>query len=95
MYLGIDPVDLFHAHVGGIDTLARDLQGAARMLEGGALARLVEERYAGWSGQLGRSIRAGEQGLESLAALVDQKQLDPRPVSGQQERLENLVNSYL
>jgi xylose isomerase len=90
----IDPVDLFHAHVGGIDTLARGLQGAARMIEDGALARLVGERYAGWNGELGRSIRAGEQGLESLAALVDEKQLDPRPVSGRQERLENLVNSY-
>ena len=31
----VDPVDLFHAHIGGIDTLARALLAAARLLEDG------------------------------------------------------------
>ena len=59
-----DRTDLFHAHIGGIDTLARALLVAADMLEKGTLARMVEERYAGWSGELGAAIlrRLGEPG---------------------------------
>jgi xylose isomerase len=88
----IAPDDLLHAHVGGIDTLARGLLGAARLIEDGRLAAAVEERYAGWDGALGRAILAGEHELASLAALVDERALEPRPVSGRQERLENLVS---
>jgi xylose isomerase len=86
------PEDLFHAHVGGIDTLARGLLGAARLLEDGTLGAALEQRYAGWDGELGRAILEGRHDLASLAALVESRGLDPRPVSGRQERLENLVN---
>jgi xylose isomerase len=88
----IDPVDLFHAHVGGIDTLARSLRRAVRLVEDGRLDAEVERRYAGWDSPLGRSILGGEHGLESLARLVEERSLDPKPRSGGQERLENLVN---
>jgi xylose isomerase len=91
----IDPTDLFHAHIGGIDTLARGLLCAARMIEEGRLAAFVEQRYAGWDGPLGREILAGEHDLESLFARVRDQGLDPQPVSGRQEWLENLVNRYL
>jgi xylose isomerase len=91
----IDPTDLFHAHIGGIDTLARGLLCAARMIEEGRLAAFVEQRYAGWDGPLGREILAGEHDLESLFARVRDLGLHPKPVSGRQEWLENLVNRYL
>src|SRR5207245_8778741 len=52
--------DLFHGHIGGIDTLARALLVAADMVQAGTLERLREERYAGWTGPLGRSILSGE-----------------------------------
>jgi xylose isomerase len=91
----MDPVDLFHAHIGGIDTLARGLLGAARIIEEGRLAAFVEQRYAGWKGTLGDEILAGRHDLESLAELVRDGGLDPQPVSGRQEWLENLVNRYL
>jgi len=90
----LDPVDLLHAHVGGIDTLARGLRSAARMLEDGALGRVVEDRYAGWNGELGRSILRGDADLAGLAQRVEKDGLDPKPVSGGQERLENLVNRF-
>lgn len=90
----VDPVDLFHAHVGGVDTLARGLLAAAAMIEDGELARRVEDRYAGWSGDLGASILAGGLDLASLAELALERGLDPRPLSGRQEALENLVNRY-
>ncbi len=84
--------DLFHAHVGGIDTLARSLLVAAAMIERGTLERLREERYAGWSGELGRSILSKNALLEILAGQVATGEIDPRPTSGRQELLENVVN---
>ncbi len=83
--------DLFHAHVGGIDTLARGLLGAARLIEDGTLAAHLAQRYAGWDGPLGRAILAGEQDLDGLANLVASRGIEPRPVSGRQEMLENVV----
>ena len=91
----LDPVDLFHAHIGGIDTLARGLLAAARIIEEGRLAAFVEQRYAGWDGVLGREILAGKHDLHSLSERVRDGGIDPQPVSGRQEWLENLVNRYL
>ena len=88
----IAPEDLFHAHVGGIDTLARGLLGAARLIEDGSLAARLDERYAGWDDGLGRQILDGAHDLASLAALVESRGLDPKPRSGRQELLENVVN---
>ncbi|OGO56541.1 MAG: xylose isomerase [Chloroflexi bacterium RBG_16_72_14] len=87
--------DLFHAHIGGMDTLARALLVAAAMLEDGALAARVEDRYAGWSGELGTAILDGTETLESLEAKVAAGLVDPRPVSGRQELLENIVNQAI
>ena len=91
----MDPLDLFHAHVGGLDTLAQALLAAARMQEDGALRRSVEDRYQGWDRERGRAILSGESKLVDLADQVAQLKMDPSPVSGGQERLENLVRSYL
>jgi len=88
----IDRTDLFHAHIGGIDTVARALLAAATMAEDGRLARLRAERYAGWEDQLGRSILSGEALFEMLAGRVETGEIDPRPRSGQQELLEKIVN---
>lgn len=88
----MDRTDLFHAHIGGIDTLARSLLVAAAMIEDGTLERLREARYAGWTGPLGRSILSGDALLELLAGRVAAGEIDPRPVSGRQELLENAVN---
>jgi xylose isomerase len=90
----IEPDDLLHAHIGSMDATARALLNAAAMIEDGELQRFVEERYAGWDGELGRAILAGEKGLEDLAALVEERGLDPRPRSGRQEYLENLLNRF-
>jgi xylose isomerase len=91
----IEPDDLLHAHVGGMDTLARALLRAARLLEGGDLERFVAERYADWDGALGRAILAGERSLADLERHVLAGRVDPRPRSGRQEMLENTVNRWL
>jgi xylose isomerase len=87
--------DLFHAHIGGIDTLARSLLVAARLIEDGELERLREARYAGWNAELGRAIAGGKIDLEGLAGRVFGGSLQPAPVSGRQERLENIVNQAI
>jgi len=90
----IDRNDLFHAHIGGIDTLARALLVAADMTETGTLSSMVEARYAGWSGRLGQSILAGTVSLAELADRVGAGDIDPKPRSGQQELYENVVNGH-
>ena len=90
----IDPVDQIEAHVGGMDTLARAFLCAAALYESGELERAVSVRYGDWQSELGQAIEAGAS-LEKLATWVQQKNLSPQPRSGRQERLENLLNSYL
>lgn len=91
----IEPEDLFHAHIGGMDVLARGLLIAEKMMQDNALAKATDERYAGWRGGLGEKILSGKTGLAELADLALEKGIDPKARSGRQEALENLVNRYL
>ena len=65
------------------------------MIDDNALQAIVDKRSAGWNRDLGQQILTGKASLESLADLVQRAELNPQPVSGQQEYLENLVNSYI
>ena len=40
-----DPVDLFHAHIGGMDSFARGLKIAHRIIKDGALDKFISARY--------------------------------------------------
>ena len=91
----IDPVDLFHAHIGGMDTCARALLAAAQMIEDGKLQAAVDKRYAGWEGELGQKILGHDTSLERLSEYVIAENIEPRPRSGRQEAFENLVNRYV
>ncbi len=90
-----DRYDLFHAHIGALDTLAQALLVAADLIERGELAALRDQRYAGWNGALGTAIMDGSLDLAALEARVADGSIDPRRVSGGQERLENLVNQRI
>jgi xylose isomerase len=87
--------DLFHGHIGGIDTVARSLLVAADLIEEETLTGARADRYAAWSADLGRGILDGSESLESLAARVEAGEIDPAPVSGRQEYLENRVNQII
>ena len=91
----MDRADLFHAHIGGIDTLARALLVAADLLESGDLADEKERRYAGWADGLGAEMLEGGLSLRDIEARVADGDIDPRPRSGSQERLENIVNQRI
>lgn len=87
----VDPADLFLAHIGGMDTVARALLAAARLVEDGRLKQLREQRYAGWQGPLGRGIENGSFNLATLADHAMAENLDPAVASGRQELAEKLV----
>ncbi len=90
-----EPVDLFHAHIGGMDAFARGLKIAAAIRADGLLDQFVKERYSSWDTGLGAEIEAGKHTLESLAQYILEKgDIEPNR-SGRQEYLENLINMYL
>jgi xylose isomerase len=86
--------DLFHAHIGGMDTMARALLAAHAMINDQVLSGAVDERYAGWQSKLGTGIMAGDASLESLRDHV-RISVEPKTVSGRQEMLENTVARYV
>ena len=89
-----DRNDLFHAHIGGMDTMARALLAAAAILDDGELERRRSERYEGWNGELGAKIHAGQLTLDDLRRrAVDGK--NPGRTSGRQEMMENLVAKHI
>jgi xylose isomerase len=87
----VDAADLYLAHIGGIDTISRALLAAADIVTDGALNRLKQERYQGWTGELGKRITGGELNLAGLADLAIEKGLDPAPRSGRQELAESII----
>ncbi len=83
----IEPEDLVHAHVGGIDLCARALLAACAMIEDGQLAANLTRRYAGWNTDAGRALLDGTLSLEQIAADIAARNSDPQPRSGRQEYL--------
>lgn len=91
----IDPEDLFHAHIGGMDAYALAFKLARRIIADGAFEKFVADRYASYDTGYGREIETGKTSLKSLEKLVLTKLGEPTPRSGRQEYLENLLNTYL
>ncbi|UJW84396.1 xylose isomerase [Devosia sp. SL43] len=91
----IDPADLLHGHIGGLDVLARSLKAAAAIIEDGTYDKIVDERYAGWQQKGAQAMLKGERTLEEIAAWVEAENINPQPKSGQQEYLENLINRFV
>ena len=90
-----DLADLFYAHIGGMDVLARALLVADKMIEDGKVQGAIDARYKGWNDGLGKDILGGKLDLAQISDRVLKQNIDPKPRSGQQELLENLVNRYV
>lgn len=91
----LDPQDLLIAHIGAMDCCARGLKAAAKMIEDKALSAPLDARYAGWQQPQAQAMLQGKQSLEDIAAYVRDSGIEPQPVSGRQEYLENIVNRYV
>ena len=91
----LDAEDLLYAHIGGMDTCARALKAATKMVEDGVLTSFVEERYKGWEGAEAKKMLEGGFSLAEIEEWVRKADINPQPKSGRQEYLENVVNRYV
>ena len=90
-----EPIDLFHAHVGGMDAFAVGLKLAAQIRKDNALKDVVKQRYASWDAGIGAKIETGGAKFEELETyMLDKGDAAPN-ASGRQEMLENLINRYV
>ena len=91
----IDPEDLLLAHIGAMDVCAQGLRAAAAMVEDGELTQLLEDRYKDWNSSDATRMLSGNMGLSEIYQNVKSQGINPRPKSGKQEYLENVVNRFL
>jgi xylose isomerase len=90
-----EPIDLFHAHVGGIDAFARGLKIAAAIRADGRLSDFVKKRYSSWDHGIGAEIESGKADFGRLEAYMLEKGEATANTSGRQEMLENIINQFL
>lgn len=90
-----EPIDLFHAHIGGMDAFARGLKIAAAIRKDGRLAEFVKQRYASWDSGIGAEIESGRAGFKELETYMLKEGDAARNASGRQEFLENLINEFI
>lgn len=91
----IDPIDLFHAHIGGMDAFARGLRIAAAIRADGRLGDMLKARYASWDMGIGKEIERGNHDLASLNQWMLERGDAAPNSSGRQELLENLINQFI
>ncbi|GAK49954.1 xylose isomerase [Candidatus Moduliflexus flocculans] len=89
-----DLEDLFIAHIGSMDTIARGLLIADRILSESDYIKLRTARYASYDSGNGAAFERGELGLEALRDLAVNMG-EPKQISGKQELIENLINQYI
>ncbi len=89
-----DLEDIFIAHVSGMDTFARGLVVADKMIQDGVVGQLVDDRYASFSAGNGAAWTKGDLSLEDLRKIAKEAG-EPAMTSGKQERFEQLVNTYI
>ena len=90
-----EPIDLFHAHIGGMDAFARGLKIATAIRQDGRLAGFVKQRYASWDSGIGAKIESGKSSFKDLEAYMLKKGEADANTSGRQEFLENLINEFI
>jgi xylose isomerase len=87
--------DMFIAHIGGMDCLARGLRGVEKLVQDGLIKKAIETRYSSWDDNaLAKKVAAGQATLEELEAHA-KKAGDPAPKSGKQEWFEQTLNKYI
>jgi xylose isomerase len=86
--------DLFIAYIAGMDTFAKGLLVADKLLSDGVLENFIDNRYKSWTEGVGKDIVEGKMDFESLASYaLDNDKIELE--SGRQEMLEDIVNRYI
>jgi xylose isomerase len=89
-----DIADMFIAHIGAMDSYARGLRNAARIIEDGLLDKHIKERYSSFESGIGLKIDNSSCSLEECEEYIRQNG-EPTMKSGKQEHLESLLNHYI
>jgi xylose isomerase len=89
-----DAEDLFHAHIGGMDTFARALVIADNVLNKSGYKKFRKERYASFDSGKGKDFEQGKLSLDDLRTYAIENG-EPKIRSGKQEYLENIINWYI
>lgn len=89
-----EPIDLFYAHISGMDAFARGLRVAHRLLESGEFESFIAERYKSYTQGIGKEIVEGKVGFKELTEYA-LKNDSIRNTSGRQELLETILNRYI
>ena len=89
-----DMEDLYHAHIGGMDTFARALIVADAVLQQSDYKAFRQQRYASFDSGNGKAFEEGKLGLEDLRNIAISDG-EPKTISGRQEYLENLINRFI
>ncbi len=89
-----DPEDLFIAHISGMDVFARALVIADNILNNSDYLKIRKERYASYDSGKGTEFESGKLLLEDLYSIAKETG-EPKQISGKQEMLEQLINTYI
>lgn len=87
--------DLFLAYIAGMDTFAKGLRIAAKLYEDKAFDKVIDERYKSYKDGIGKKIDSRSVTLEELSNYAIKLDKEPKPVSGMQEYLEQILNEYI
>lgn len=88
------PDDLFIAYIAGMDTFAKGLLAADKLLQDGVLEDFIAERYSSYKSGIGKKIVENGTDFEELAEYaLKHDRIVLR--SGRQEMLEDIVNRYI
>jgi len=88
-----DPVDLFIAHIAGIDVFARALIVAEKILSESDYKKFRAERYASFDSGKGKDFEEGKLTIEDLREIALGNG-EPNVISGRQELYEAMINLY-
>jgi len=83
--------DFFHAHIGGMDSFARGLLIAEKLISSGKLDAIKQHRYRSFDDGQGKQFEQGQLKLNDLFEFANNSDY-PEAESGQQELVENLIN---
>jgi len=86
--------DLFYSYIAGMDTFARGLKVAAKLIEDGVFINFIAKRYASYNEGIGKDIVDGKVGFKELEAYAMENGVSPN-TSGRQEMLESILNQYI
>ena len=90
-----EPEDLFLAHIAGMDTYAKGLKVAAKLIEDRVFEDFIAKRYSSFTEGIGADVVAGRATLSSLAEYALNNENPRKNESGRQEMLKAVLNQYI